>query len=76
MKNNNNNFFSEPIRVFHDRRLPEVAIPAGYSALIHAYNLNVPIPRTLWATGRQHKEFEKNGWHILTPRHTPASTCF
>lgn len=36
--------FSGPVNVFRDRRLPEVATPAGYAALIDAYDLAVPVP--------------------------------
>ncbi len=63
--------FSGPVRVFHDRRLPEKATPTGYCALIDAYELNVPLPRTLYATGDRHRISKADGWHILTPRHTP-----
>jgi hypothetical protein len=43
--------FSGPVSVFRDRRLPEAATPAGYAALIHAYDLAVPVPRVLCAIG-------------------------
>lgn len=66
--------FSGPVTVFQERRLPEQATPAGYSALIDAYGLAVPLPRTLFATGERHRVMKDGGWHILTPRHAPAST--
>ena len=66
--------FSEAVTVFHERRLPERATPAGYSALIGAYNLSVPLPRTLSATGERHKAYEDAGWRILTPRHAPKAS--
>ena len=66
--------FSEAVTVFHERRLPERATPAGYSALIGAYNLSVPLPRTLFATGERHKVYENVGWRILTPRHAPKAS--
>ena len=40
--------FSGPVPVFHERRLPERATPVGYAALIDAYSLPVPLPRTLF----------------------------
>src|SRR5579872_3232181 len=64
--------FSGPVTVFHERALPEPAIPAGYSALIDAYNLRVPLPRTLSATGEHHRTRNEAGWRILTPRHAPS----
>ena len=65
------NYFSGPIMVFHGKRLPEKATLAGYSALIEAFDLKVPLPRTLFATGDHHRIVEKSGWRILTPRHAP-----
>ncbi len=63
--------FSGPVTVLHNRRLPEPATPAGYSALIEAYALRVPLPRTLSAIGERHRIREQEGWRILTPRHAP-----
>lgn len=66
--------FSSPVTVFQDRRLPEIAKPAGYAALIDAYKLKVPLPRTLSAIGQKHRVLERDGWRILTPRHAPRAT--
>jgi hypothetical protein len=66
--------FSGPTLLFGELRLPEKAIPAGYSALIDAYRLKVPLPRTLTATGERHRILIQDGWRILTPRHAPAPT--
>jgi hypothetical protein len=66
--------FSQAVSVFHDRRLPEPARPAGYAALIDAYDLKVPLPRTLSAIGTKHRIVLKDGWRILTPRHEPEAT--
>jgi len=65
--------FSGPVTLFHDRRLPERAIPVGYAALINALHLRVPLPRTLSAAGPRHKQYQRDGWHIYTPRHAPAA---
>ncbi len=66
--------FSGPVTVFHERRLPVTAIPAGYAALIDAYNLSVPLPRTLSATGERHKVFREAGWDIYGPSYAPDQT--
>jgi hypothetical protein len=66
--------FSGPVTVFQEGRLPEKAAPAGYSALIDAYDLAVPLPRTLCATGEHHRITEESGWRIMTPRHAPHPT--
>jgi len=54
--------------------LPVEATPAGYCALIDAYDLNVPFPRTLFATGARHRITKADGRHILTPRHKPKAS--
>jgi hypothetical protein len=66
--------FSGPVTVFQELRLPESATLAGYSALIDAFALSVPLPRTLFATGERHRVIEEGGWRILTPRHAPHPT--
>jgi Fic family protein len=66
--------FSGPVNVFQDRRLPETAVLAGYAALIEAYKLPVPIPRTLSAIGVKHRIIEQDGWRIYTPRHAPEAS--
>jgi len=66
--------FSGPVTIFHGRRLPETATPAGYSALIDAYGLTTPLPRMMLATGVHHRITENGGWRILTPRHAPQPT--
>jgi len=66
--------FSGPVTVFHERRLPEKATPAGYAALIDAYRLRVPIPAKLAAIAERHRMLERDGWKLLTPRHAPPAT--
>jgi len=66
--------FSGAVSVFHDRRLPETAVPAGYAALNDAYRLSVPVPRTLSAIGARHRIIEQGGWRIYTPRHAPEAS--
>ena len=68
------NHFSGPTLIFHERRLPEIATPAGYAALIDAFDLSVPLPRTLTAIGERHRILEQRGWRIMTPRHAPHPT--
>ena len=68
------NHFSGPVTIFHGQRLPEAATPAGYAALIDAWSLKVPLPRTLTAIGSRHRTIEQDGWRILTPRHAPQPT--
>lgn len=74
MENAPKNQFSGPVTAFHEKRLPETATPAGYAALIDAYGLSVPLPRTLSAIGKRHRVIEQGGWRIMTPRHAPNTT--
>ena len=65
--------FPGPVRVFLEQALPEKATPSGYAALIHAYRLQVPLPRTLSAIGEHdHRTKADGGWRIFTSRHAPA----
>ncbi len=54
-----------------ERPLPVTATPAGYAALIRAYDLQVPLPRNLSAIGERHRFMEQNGWRIYSPRYMP-----
>jgi hypothetical protein len=74
MNLNHKHSFSGPVTVFRERRLPERGTLAGYSALIGAYDLSVPMPRTLSATGKRHKVYKDADWRILTPRHAPKAS--
>ncbi len=66
------NHFSGPITNFHGLALPERATPAGYAALLDAYHLKAPLPRTLFATSEQHRTRNEVGWRILPLRYTPS----
>ena len=66
--------FSGPVNVFHQRRLPETATPAGYGALIGAYSLDVPVPIRLAAAGERHRVTMTDTWRIMTPRHQPQAS--
>lgn len=66
--------YPEAITEIHGRALPEAAVPAGYAALIAAYDLKTTLPRTMAATGIRHRTKTVDGWRILTPRHRPAAT--
>jgi hypothetical protein len=66
--------FPGAVTEFHGRKLPAQAAPAGYAALIEAYGLAVPLPRTLFAIGARHRIIEQGGFRLLTPRHAPPAT--
>ncbi len=68
------NEVSVPVSTFYGRGLPDPGIPAGYAALIAAYELNAPLPRRLIAIGSKHTIIESGGWKLFTPRYAPDST--
>lgn len=71
------NQISQNISVFHSlSALEEGARLAGYSALIQAHDLKVPVPDHLCAIGTKHKKYDYERWHIFTPRHRPEDTLF
>jgi hypothetical protein len=72
-----NNHFSQTISVFHDRYLPEEgASLAGYSALIQAANLQIPLPAKLAAISKKHKKYQQHDWMMFTPRHAPHDSLY
>ncbi len=72
-----NNQNSQHIIVFHGfPALEEGDRFAGYSALISAHGLNVPVPDHLCAIGMKHKKYDYERWHIFTPRHRPRDTLY
>ena len=50
------------------------ATPAGYAALIGAYDLGVPLLRSLSAIGARHRLMEQGGWRIYSPRYMPDAS--
>ncbi len=65
---------SQAVTDFRGRRLPERATPVGYSALIAAYDLPLPLPPRLAAIAERHHPVATPDWTMLTPRHRPDST--
>jgi hypothetical protein len=75
MANYNQNSWNKTI--FHGfPMLEEGARFAGYSALIQAHDLKVPMPDYLCAIGTKHKIYDHERWHIFTPRHKPQDTLY
>ncbi len=68
---------SRNVTVFHEfPALDEGCTFAGYSALIQAHGLKVPLPDYLCAVGTKHKKYDKKRWRIFTPRHKPGDTLY
>lgn len=73
---NSNKRFSLEISVFHGRKTPEPGILAGYGAIIEAFQLPVPLPRTLVLISSKKRQYSTDGWMVLTSRHQPADTLY
>lgn len=75
MKTRKKNRFSQPVSVFQGKSLPErEGELAGYAALIHAYDLEVPLPEVLSFISSKHTRYKKEDWEIYTLRHRPKDT--
>lgn len=68
------NNFSEDVTIIREIRVPEGTRPAGYAALIAAYDLNAPLPRRLHAIGpSSYRAEDRGGWHLHVVRHAPTN---
>jgi len=68
---------SRNITIFHGfPALEEGACLSGYSALVQAHDLKVPVPDHLCAIGTKHKKYDYERWRIFTPRHRPENTLY
>lgn len=77
MKISHSGLFSQVADFFHGLRLPEKGILlAGYSALISAYHLEVPLPDVLFAISQKHKQYIKDSWQIFSVRHRPGDDLY
>lgn len=70
-----NNRFSYNVTVFRKFTLPESNMKlAGYSALIHRYDLEVPLPALISAISQSHRRYEEGRWSVFSTRHEPEHT--
>jgi len=61
-----NNRFEENVTVFKKYTLPETGMKlAGYSALIHKYELEVPLPETISAISNKHISYTEGKWKVF-----------
>lgn len=54
--------------------VPDQTQPAGYAAIIAAFDLSIPPPEELLAIGSKHTLRREGRWRILTPRYRPADS--
>ncbi len=63
-----------PITSWQGRALPEPGWPAGYSALIEDYGLQVPPPPRLALVAKRHQPDPERDWLVLPRRRKPKDT--
>lgn len=72
-----NNRFSDNVTVFRNHTLPEDGMKlAGYSALIYAYELEVPLPESFAAISQKHRDYKQGFTQVFSTRHKPDQTLF
>lgn len=69
------NRFEDNLTVFRKYSLPETGMKlAGYSALIHHYDLDVPLPDSLSAVSEKHRSYKEGKWHVFKTVQQPDQT--
>lgn len=63
--------FSPDLTVFRGHQVPEGVRLCGYAALIHAFDLDIPLPRMLSGAKSSFAEMTAEGWQLYSPRHLP-----
>ena len=71
-----NMHFSQEINVFHGRQAPEDGLSVGTGAVIDALKLSVPLPNVLAMISEKHRQYQKPGWLVFTPRHKPNDNLY
>lgn len=72
---NKSNQFEHKVTVFRKYTLPESGIKlAGYSALIHQYELQVPLPETISAISEKHRSYKEGKWQVFKTVQEPDPT--
>lgn len=56
---------------FRGVALPEPGVPAGYAAIIEAYDLRLPLPRRLSAIAHRYRPESNGDWQMFPPRAAP-----
>ena len=68
--------FSQKISVFHGRQTPEEGLLVGSGAVIETLKLSTPLPYKLALISEKHRQYQKSGWLVFTPRHKPNDALY
>ena len=61
-------------RVLRGRMVPEEVRICGYAALVHAFDLDVPLPQVLSGSKATFAARTAEGWQLYSPRHLPEAS--
>lgn len=70
----NKTHFSHKKLIFHGRQLPEEAYIVGYSAIIDALNLAIPIPKLVSLVSLQNKRYQTSEWRVFPNQYLPYTS--
>lgn len=68
--------FSQEIHFFHGQQAPERGWIAGYAAIIHTLDLQLPMPQKWVLISPKNRKYEHEGWLVLTFRHKPQDSLY
>ncbi len=65
-----------PVAEFQGRTTPEEGLLVGYGALIHRFDLSVPLPEVLTVIGANKQITQPGAWRFLKPHLQPRDTLY
>jgi Fic family protein len=68
--------FSYKASVFQGLTVPEEGSIEGYAAILHAYQLNVPLPSIISLISTKNRKYKTSSWSVLTPKHKPEDSLY
>lgn len=71
-----NTHYSREVPHVHNRTLPEPGSLVGYTAIINALELEVPIPDVVSIISKKNKRYEVESWKVFTPKHQPEDSLY
>lgn len=71
-----NKHISLNISIFHGLKAPEEGLLVGYAALMEAFSIAMPLPTIFTIISTKKRQYKKENWQVLTPRHQPKETLY
>ncbi len=67
---------SQESSVFHGLIIPEKGKIVGYTAILEALKLTMPIPNRIALISTKNRRYKNESWNVFTPRHQPEDNLF